>query len=560
MGGKKVASKSRNISRSGNNTPKQGRNIPKSSRGKAGFQNDSQIVSLVHENNYTIVDSDGDGNCLFRSLSTGITGDEASHHKMRNIVVAELARAIPKALALQEEREKEKLAEKSKKGRENQRSVPSSNDSDGEELGSSRSVTRRVKAAALKARKGKDTNNFGSENIDPKLPIPDYNAFVLTPYPDYCAKMSSSSVWGGHLEIQAFSNVFGIKLIVLQDLFPPITVNPDKSIWGQIEPNIVLYLLYRGSCHYDAILPTDQRVKHWSHSSTQLQTHKTTITSQNTLAKDIDFDLSLLEPITNSWWLTDTGKEQCQIKRDTKQVGYKKWSYDSESDALSDNDDDEDCDDDNDGAVSTTSARHHNHDNSNCGDNIADGDTVKRDRNMKKDKKEKKATKQDTTLTIPTLQFVFPGQVIPPTILLKPDVENTFETFMANDNKMNGKNAIDKKNTLNIVNLFAGLSLNSTASCDSTAMACQNANNDKMADDGDEKEQQDDDVIIGSNDDIDHQINPDHSQNNDLEIKNTIDEADYIPTIVFTFPSKTVKKTSKRKMSSRSSSKKSSKR
>jgi hypothetical protein len=304
------------------------------SRQVSGFKNDGGIFSLIYEHDYEVDSSDGDGNCLFRSISTSITGTETNHLKIRGAIAAELSRAIPKARINQAEIEEAERREAKAKGVKSNSNLYQE---ESEIMGGRR--TRKSKDDKPKLRPTKDNS---ASLISSTLPVPDYHFFVLGDFDDYCKRMNGNAIWGGHLELQAAANIFGVKIIVLQDRFPPIIVNPDAAVWPDAAPTLVMSVIYRGGCHYDAVLPTDERRDEFRHSNNQLKSHLTTINDRHgKVLVDIPVQLQLLEPIEQSWFLSPDGfiqsreaGDEAKKKRDAKNKSYSssKWSFDSQDD------------------------------------------------------------------------------------------------------------------------------------------------------------------------------------------------------------------------------------
>jgi hypothetical protein len=396
------------------------------------FGPDSPIVGLLETNGYEIADSDGDGNCLFRSFSTCLTGSERSHLEIRRLIVAELARAMPKAIAMGkggdggvEDGKKGVVGKRIKVGRMTRKKITAETDDEKSDVNISddESMMDTKPSNGNKAPNGflpqhhTNNNNNNNNNNTPKLNfhIPDYHFFVLTQFSDYLKNMSKPTIWGGHLEIQALANIFGIKIVILQDCFPPFFVNPDRSLWP-LDPDIVLHLLFRGQSHYDAVIPQSTRKHNWEKILDKYQfgeksdkkhpknidrfgydkiVKKMSESQQRLLPEEykevlhmrypclikFPYNLELCESVFDSWWLTEEGKEASKMIQNNQNENKKSnkiWKNNIDYGNFDDNDDDDDNDEicaeengQNDNNSLNTSARL---DNSNCDDNSNNAD------------------------------------------------------------------------------------------------------------------------------------------------------------------------------------------
>ena len=171
---------------------------------------------MIESNGYRVVKSVPDGNCLFRSLATCITGDESDHSIYRKLAVAEISRALAKSKSINSQHEKPSATKSTATG----------------------SKGKKTKTAS-KQQQQLDEDLFPP--VDSSIVIPDYHFFVVEGIELYCQKMARSKVWGGHLELQSIVNIFGCMIIVLQDKYPPLTIIPDARLWK--DPRFALTLV-----------------------------------------------------------------------------------------------------------------------------------------------------------------------------------------------------------------------------------------------------------------------------------------------------------------------------
>lgn len=426
-----------------------------SSSSSSGFHGDGSIVGLIEEHNYEIDSSNGDGNCLFRSLSTGLTGQESYHLLFRQVIAAELSRAVPKAAQVEQERLEEENKLKKKKSTTRKGDDNNSNDSpegvDEPEIIGSRG---RKGLSAVAQRRAKKVCAVGAELIAADIAIPDYHYFVLGDFADYCQKMSTQSVWGGHLEIQAAANITGCKIVVLQDRYPPILVNPDRSLWPT-DPTISLYLIYRGACHYDAVLPNDERKENYGPISAAVNEQEEVVQGRHgKVLKGIPLDFGLIEPIEKSWWLSSQGAQQSRDiaeKHNSNSNSTKASSQWDSQDELDEAGGDEDDEDTNPDKTSRRVARPDNHDcdSASCAPKCGVSSPGADDKheaggldqmNEKKLKKEKKEGKADSKKVISSKSAVVVSAVpkvvlrfqnsFPPALL---DPASCFDSFLTDE-------------------------------------------------------------------------------------------------------------------------------